>query len=94
MAELDQRIVAGRSAASRATSLSIPTIRARVKPKTTFWIGSPKRAPPVTAPPPTDTPAPAATEGPTPTPILGPPDTLVAAGDKNLNLQDLVFVQP
>ena len=129
------------------------TIRARVRPKTTFWLGSPKRvpfaiqidepsagsyqvpatleqraiipgwvkpasgllvaaivavlvlprmlgldsakasaspvavatatppptAPPVTLTPPTEAPPP--TEGPTPTPKLGPPDTLVAAGD-------------
>jgi hypothetical protein len=39
--------------------------------------------PPITAPPPTATPEPVVTEGPTPTPTLGPPDTLVAAGDKS-----------
>lgn len=130
------------------------TIRARVKPKTTFWLGSPKRVPfavqvdeptagsfqipatleqraiipgwvkpagglliaalaavlvlprmlgldnanaspslvavasptpAPTEPPPTIAPteAPPATEGPSPTPKLGPPDTLIAAGDKS-----------
>lgn len=133
------------------------TIRARVKPKTTFWLGSPKRVPfavqidepgagsyqlpatleqraiipgwikpaggllvaaivavlvlprmlgidlsgaspspvavasptaapptqpPVTLTPPTQLPPPP-TEGPSPTPKLGPPDALVAAGDKD-----------
>jgi hypothetical protein len=39
--------------------------------------------PPITVPPATATPEPVVTEGPTPTPTLGPPDTLVAAGDKS-----------
>ncbi len=143
------------------------TIRARVRPKTTFWLGSPKRVPfavqidepsagsyqlpatieqraiipgwikpaagllvaaivavmvlprmlgidlsgatqspvafasptvaPPTAPPVTLTPVtepPLPTEGPSPTPNFGPPDTLVAAGDKGFETAMLSFVCP
>lgn len=48
----------------------------------------PVTEPPVTEPPVTEAPPP--TEGPTPTPKLGPPDTLVVAGDKTGLESDLV----
>lgn len=83
------KVAAGLAVAAIAAIVVLPgmlglTGDAKASPSAAAVASSPP--PPVTLAPPTVIPAsdpPPPTEGPTPTPTLGPPDTLVAAGDES-----------
>jgi hypothetical protein len=95
-ATLEQRAIipgwvkpaAGLAVAAIAAILVLPgmlgmTGNANASPSLAAVASSPP--PPVTLPPPTEVPSapPPPTEGPSPTPTLGPPDTLLVAGDES-----------